>query len=276
MNRTQLFNEAWQLMVRNSALWIVALILLALGAIIGLVLNSSNVAMVIINTLISLALSAFLTGALISMVNAIADGRTQTVNDGLQAGAQKIVPLVLLRLLLTVPLWIIAFLLSGSLLVALSSAVGRSDGFSASNFTSLMSGGVAGMVGMGLALTIVSIAVAAVGVGAERAIVIEDAPVIDAVKRGWNLVAVHLGDFLVIGLLMIVIGLAIGILVGCAVGAVAVPTAIGQLGADGTFNPGGFGATVLITALIGVAVGVVTQVLFSAVWTLAYRQWQGK
>jgi len=272
MNRTQLFNDAWQMMVRNSALWIVALIVLAVGAVISLLLNSSDLIVVILNALISLVISAFLTGALINMVNAIANGQKMTVNDGLQAGTQKIGPLVALRLLLALPLWIVGFLLSGSLVVALISAARNSDGFGSAS--SLFAGGLAGAVGLGIVITLVGIVLAAVGVGAERAIVIDNAPVIDAFKRGWNLLTVHLGDFVVIGLLMIVIGLAVGILIGCAVSAVAVPAAISQLGPNGSVT--GFGATVVVTTLLGVIVGVVTQVLFSAVWTLAYRQWQGQ
>lgn len=272
MNRTQLFNDAWQMMVRNSALWIVALIVLAVGAIVSLVLSSGDLIVVILNALISLVISAFLTGALISMVNAIADGKPQTVNDGLQAGGQKIVPLIALRFLLALPLWIIAFVLSGSLAVALISAARNTDGFGSTS--SLLSGGLAGAVGLGVAITLVGIALAAIGVGAERAIVLEDAPVVEAFKRGWNLLTVHLGDFIVIGLLMIVIGLAVGILIGCAVSVVAVPAAISQLGPNGSVT--GFGTTVIVTTLLGVVIGVITQVLFSAVWTLAYRQWQGK
>lgn len=276
MNRSQLFNDAWKYMIGNRALWLVALIGTGISAAASLILYGESVIPAFFNAAIGLVAMSFSAGALITMINGIAEGQKPTLNDGVQSGLQNIIPLILLRLVLMVPIWIIAFILTGSLVQALSGAFGRPGGLQSA--TTNLTGATVGLSVVALLiLAILSVAVSGISVGAERALVLEKRPILDALKYGWNLLTTRLGDFLVIGGLMILVGIGIGLAFGCMVSALVVPMAITSVTtSSGGLASASFGVTAVVSTLGGAIIGVVTEVLFSGVWTLAYRKWQGK
>ncbi len=275
MNRSQLFNQSWSIMIRHRTLWVVALIGIGIATVVNLIFSAPNVLSAIIVWVFSFATTAFTTGALISMVNSVADGQAVTVNDGIQAGIGRIVPLIAVRLLLMIPVWIVLFLTTGSFL-AIFSGFGQPNGFQATNITAL-AGSFLGVVGL---IFLLSLVMNAIGVGADRAVVLENMPVVDALRRGWQLLTSYLADYIVIGIMIFVVALAVGILFGCALGLIGGAGVAGLAQTEGDFSAGavvaGGLAVILISAVIGLIVGVLMEVLFSGVWTLAFRKWQGK
>jgi hypothetical protein len=273
MNRSQLFNQSWSIMIRNSSLWIVALIGLGVGTVASLVLSSPSVVMSILNMIISFVVTAFTTCALISMVNSIADGRSVTVSDGIQFGIRRIVPLIFVRLALLLPIWIVLILITGSFL-GIFSQFGQPNGIPVANIASLASG-IVGTVGV---MLVISVITGAINIGADRAVVLENRSVFDALKRGWQVFINNVPDFTVIGVMILIVALAISLLFGCTLGALLSSMVTSQIASGGAFNPTTFtlSAPVLVSALVGLIIGVVMEVLFSGVWTLAFRHWQSK
>lgn len=279
MKRSQIFNESFSILIRNRALWIVALIALGLNTLVSLVLPAASLAPAIINTLVSFAVTAFLTGALIRMVDSIAERQTVTVNDGFEAGMRRFVPLLIVRVVLMLPIWIVLILATGSFL-SIFSEFGQPGGFQALNLANL-AGAIVGTVGL---IMILSVITSAIGVGADRAVVLENLPVVDALKRGVELLMSKLVDFFFIGLMMFVVALAIGILFGCLSSVIALPGIMSDFDYGEAIDvpitpdalPTGTLTSLVIAAIISLIVGALTTVLFSGVWTLAFRQWQGK
>lgn len=274
MNRSQLFNQSWSIMIRHRALWVVALIGIGIATAVNLIFSAPNVLSAIIVWVFSFATTAFTTGALISMVNSVADGQAVTVNDGIQAGIGRIAPLVVIRVLLMIPSWIVLFIATGSIL-AIFSTLGQPGGIQVTNIMAL-AGSIVGVAGL---IVLVSLVMGAIGIGADRAVVLENMGVIDALKRGWQLLTSYLADYIVIGIMILVVALAFSILFGCGLGLLGGAAAGLALTAEdlspGTAVPGGL-TVILIAAIIGLIVGVLLEVLFSGVWTLAFRKWQGK
>jgi hypothetical protein len=273
MSRRELFNQAWSIMTRNPPLWIVALIGLAIGPILNLIFyNSDSIAAAIIITIVSFIATAFTTGALITMINRAADGQPVTVADGIQAGLQRLVPLIGLRLLLMIPVWIVLFIATGSAVVAFTSSLAQPGGIQPTSAAAIF-GSIFGVVGL---IIVLSLILGAISIGADRSIVLENRPVIDALKRGWELFTSNIGDYIVIGILMVIVGLAIGLLFGCAIGVLVSAIVGGQSPAATSLNQGVAlsGPGLILSTVLSLIISVVLEVLFSGVWTLAYRRWR--
>jgi len=278
VNRRQLFNDMWKMLIGKPALWIVALIGSGVGVAINLVLSSLSfdvnvtVALGLLGTFVTLVTTAFVTGALVWMVNAVVEGQSISVNEGFQAGTRKLVPLVFVQLALMLPIWIIVLLFTGSFAAVFTSAFGRSNGVSPSTVLPLLMAG--SFVGLAIAAIIVSIVTSLISVGADRSVVLEDLTVFAALKRGWQLARQNFSDFVGIGVYMLIVGLGIAILFSCTVGAMISATLVGQAAAFGEFGtPTSFSAPVIITTLVNLALNTFLATLFSGVWTLAYREW---
>ncbi len=281
MNRSQLFTDMWKMIIGQPALWIVALIGSGVSTIISLVLSSlsfgTGVSIVIglLDTAVSLVTAAFVTGAVVRMVNTIAEGQKVSVNDGFQAGLQKIVPLVFVQLALMLPIWIAILLFTGSFVAVFTSALGQPNGLSPTSMLPLLTGG--GLIGLVLVAFVIAIITSLISVGADRSVVLEDLAVFAALRRGWQLAREHFSDFVGIGVYMIIVGLGIAIAFACTIGALISSAVVGQMTASGNLTPASnFSAPVLLSTLVNLALSSFVGTLFSGVWTLAFRKWQGK
>ncbi len=278
MNRSQLFSRALALMFRSGSLWLVALPAAALNVAANIVLPGASFVETIGKLLVGLVAAAFLTGALISLVNAIAEGQVVSAGDGFTAGARTFLPLLIIGLVLAIPSLVISQILDAvvsPLLLSYQQQLNLSG--------STLQPDIAGQVGVLaccllplilLAFVLVALATGALGVGAERAVALEGQAVGGALKRGWGLLMGRLSDFLVIGLIMLAIVVGVGILFGCPAIVIAFVTSgmastLSGLSGDITSYTVIFQ---VIMALIGIPLGI----LFSGVWTLAFRKWQGK
>jgi hypothetical protein len=115
---------------------------------------------------------------------------------------------------------------------------------------------------------------------ADRAAMLEDESVIEAYKRGWNILIPNIGPAILIFLIQVVIGFVVGLIV-------AIPFAIAGVlvfggGVLSAFADSGLvgaplfivgGCLFLVFLVIAVVVGAVQTTFFSSVWTLAYREW---
>jgi hypothetical protein len=108
----------------------------------------------------------------------------------------------------------------------------------------------------------------------ERAIVLDNLPVIDAVRKAWQVFKAQLGNIILLALIVFLIDVAVSVVVGFVLAALFIPTAVTMMGSQtiqtATFVLGalGFVAAVLVSALIGSLFAAFN----STVWTLAYEQ----
>lgn len=237
--------------------------------------------------LISLALwviSIIAQGALIGGVRQIEDEGGATFGQAWSAGARRFWPLLGLSLLLALPglaLLVLFLLLFGGTLIPIIAATASGDESAsaavAGSLLVLLCGGGA-LACVGLLYAIIAAALQTFG---ERAIVLENKGVIEAIGRGWEVFRGNLGNIIVLALLMFVIGLVVGFVIALVAGVLFAPTLVAAILEAG--SEGGVGAGTLIlgavTFLIGTVVSAILNALFvafsSTVWTLAYRQFTG-
>jgi hypothetical protein len=94
---------------------------------------------------------------------------------------------------------------------------------------------------------------------------------------GWQLARENFSDFVGIGVYMLIVGLGIAILFACTIGAMVSSAVVGQMAASGNFTPAAnFSAPMIISTLVNLILSSFVGTLFSGVWTLAFRKWQGK
>lgn len=218
---------------------------LAVGAIIAL----ACVALLI--GLLFWAISTVARGSLIAGVDAVESGQKSSFSDSWRAGWAKVWTLLGIGLLPGIPGLVL-------LLVGLAGLAGY-GGLSAL-FGGEFAGG-AGLAGLGGLFALVAcivtpiiLVLAILRNFAERAAMLENLGVIDAYRRGWNVLTANLGEAILLFLLQIAIFIALGILL---------------------FVPGIVVALCcLLWPLLFVVQGTISAMV-SAAWTLAWREWTG-
>ncbi len=273
MKVSQLFNRAFAMMFRNAALWVVTLSMLLVDIIFSMLVGEITTFTAILTTLVGLAITAIVTGALVKIFDEMAEGRNPTVQEGFGAGGRTAVPLMLVQIILQVPVWIVAFAATGSLLNTFAAAT-RPEALSGSSLlSSLGSFSLAVVI-----ILLVSLFMSTIGIGAQRAVVLEGSPVVAALLRGWNLLWSQFTSYLKIGLAAIVISLALGLVLACPASLAIGAAAFGSALATGSASAAGPGATAMlaVVTILSLLVSTLSQILFNGVWTLAFRHWQGK
>ncbi len=232
----------------------------------------------IVWAILAFLLVTYADGALMGMVNAIGGGQKASVGFGFRAGAKRFLPLLAVRFLLTLPSLILAIIVGivAANLVFTSFRDLGSGQFFNSTFPAI--------TGLGALAFVVGLLMAAIGVSAERAVVIDEMPIWPSIVRGWKFLWGKFGDYFTIVLLMIGIAIVVGIVLAC----VLVPILCGALGLGAATSFGAFrqnganilaglflflGPTVLIVLLLGLLFAILANVFTSGVWTLAYREW---
>ena len=275
MNRMSLLREAFAILKRNPVLWSVALIGLSIDFVASWIFVLAPPEAGILRSFLAFVLAAFTSGALISLTNALIDQQSVTLVDGLLAGLRYVWRLLALNVILFVPVWILIFFFSGSILTVFLSGLGQPGGIQATDVLSILPSlfGVAGLV------VVMTLFMNLIGVGAERAIVLEDEPIIPALKSGWQLLLGHARDYLSIGLMLLSVvtglGLAFAFVLGPLLSSLA--GGLSQSGDAATPTPATlFSPANVIFLLISLVVNSIFTVFASSVWTLTYRKWQGK
>jgi hypothetical protein len=323
MNHWNLFKEAWRMFWRHPALWLFGL-LAALGGGFNLrysfnfnfspnnfdpnlfyryfnlygrqlgelppeirtlfnqLFNSQEFGTLVIVGIVwaifAFLLVTYADGALMGMVNAIGSGQPASLGFGFRAGARRFLPLLAVRFLLALPallLAIVAAIVASQLFLSPAESFGPGQIFGRT-FTALSGLGALGFI-LGLLMM-------AIGISAERAVVIDELPIWPSIVKGWKLLWGKFGDYFTIVLLIIGIAILAGIVLAC----VLAPLLCGALGLGAASSVGAFrqnganilaglfvflGPTVLIAVLLGLLFSMLANVFTSSVWTLAYREW---
>ncbi len=301
MNHWGLFKQSWSILWRHKALWVFGL-LVALGGGFNFSFSFADVrsmtsltpgaqtllfdlfadidlASLIIGGLIigaiSLILGTFGEAALISMVDDLAGGRSVNMADGARVARRRFWPLLLTRLLLVLPVFIIGVLAAGSFLSA---------------FSDLLRGGsrdersILGGLGVLSALGVLGFAVGllswAVSISAQRAVVLDHMSPGPALVRGWKWLWARFVDYFTIALIFFVLAIAAGIVLACVLAPIlcgSLLSSLSQLRPGVQVFEAAFtiaGGTALILILVGLILGSLASVFVSGVWTLAYREWR--
>jgi hypothetical protein len=323
MNHWNLFKESWRIFWRHPALWLFGL-LAALGGGFNLRYNfnfnfSPNnfdpnlfnryfnlygqrlselppeirtlfnqifngqafgtlVIVGIVWAIIAFLLVTYADGALMGMVNAIGGGQPASLGFGFRAGARRFLPLLAVRFLLALPVLLLALVTA---IVASQLVLSSTEGFGPGQFFSRTFTAISGLGALGFILGLLMMAI---GISAERAVVIDELPIWPSLVKGWKFLWGKFGDYFTIVLLMIGIAILAGILLAC----VLAPILCGALGLGAASSVGAFrqnganilaglfvflGPTVLIAVLVGLLFSLLANVFTSGVWTLAYREW---
>lgn len=299
MNHWALFRRSGSILWRNKTLWVFGLLAalgggfnfnvgdvrpitdLPLGAreLLRDLLSGIDLAPLIIAGLIvgaiTFVLATFAEAALISMVAKIAAGQPVSVGDGANAGARRFLPLLLVRVLLALPLLILGLLAARSFFAAFSGLLRESNQGAASGLDAL--GTISALGGLSFLIGLLTFAV---GISAERAVVLDDMPPWPAIVRGWKWLWAKFADYFAIALIFLVLAVAFGVLFVCGLAPivfVSIAPNLAQLrpGVNVfTFAANIAGTTALVVLLVVLIVGSLVSVFVSSVWTLAYREWR--
>jgi len=320
MNHWNLFKESWRIFWRNPALWVFGL-LAALGggfnlrsnfnfnfntntnfdpefwerfgaagqpmpempfefrALLNQIFSSQALGTIIVIgivwAILAFLLATYADGALMGMVNTIGGGQKVSVGFGFRAGAKRFLPLLAVRFVLVLPTLILAIItgiIASQLVFSSVDDFGPEQIFSRT-FTAIS--------GLGALSFVVGLLMMAIGISAERAVVLDDMPIWPSIVKGWKFLWGKFGDYFTIVLLLIGVALLAGIIFAC----ILTPILCGTLGmgAIGSFGDNDMniftrilvftGPTILVAVLLGLLFGTLANVFTSSVWTLAYRQW---
>lgn len=216
-------------------------------------------------------------GALIGMVNEYEErGRMPGAGEGFGIGGRHFLRLFVIAFLLGLPgllLVLVGILAFGAgISTFIASAAGGQDNI---NFAGLF-----GALGCLLPLICVAVILGwLLGLLrnlAVRVAVIEDQGVMDSLKRGWALFKGHIGEVLVIWIVLAIIGAVFSFLVGLPGIAIGLPVLMGIN--SGELSQSLISLSVLLACGYGIVVAALSSLLVvfaSAVWTLAYRQFAG-
>ena len=326
MNHWNLFKAAWRIFWRNPALWLFGFLAALGGGfnlrysfnfdfnprlnfdpnlfgrgftpngqplpelpfefrtLLNQLMNSNTLATIVVIgivwTIIAFLLTTYADGALIGMVNAIGSEQKINLGFGFRAGAKRFLQLLAVRFTLALPALLLAIIAG---IVASQLVLTTPDNTNPQQFFNRTVGAVAGL---GTLSFIVALLMAAIGVSAERAVVIDELPIWPAIAKGWKFLWSKFGDYFTIVLLFIGLGIAAALVFAC----ILVPILCGTIGLGAVSSFNSFrqdganvfasvitllGPSLLITVLLGLLFGILVNVFTSSVWTLAYREWQG-
>lgn len=210
---------------------------------------------------ILIALGAAATAALLRLTHAIERGDEVSLKSGWLAGLKYVRPLISLRLILNLPaiaLALIALLLAGNADVTQ---------------TAQAAGWLPALLIAGL---IAGVFAGAIGVGADRACVFEDAGVIEALRRGGALLRKNIQRYCVVTGIFIASALMIVFLLACplAIGLTDTVAQIAQAAPPGAdLTPWLLGTPIgVAAALLLVGLYALFTAFTSIVWTLIYRR----
>jgi len=320
MNHWNLFKESWRIFWRNPALWVFGL-LAALGggfnlrynfsfnfnttpnfdpeflrrfgsygqqmpempfefrALLNQIFSSQALGTIIVIgivwAILAFLLATYADGALMGMVNTIGGGQKVSVGFGFRAGAKRFLHLLAVRFTLALPTLILAIIIA---IVASQLVFSPNDDLSPTQFFTRTFSAISGL---GALAFVVGLLMTAIGVSAERAVVIDEAPIWPSIVKGWKFLWGKFGDYFTIVLLLIGVGILAGIIFACILTPILCGTmGMGAIGAFGDNDMNIFtrimvftGPTILVAVLLGLLFGTLANVFTSSVWTLAYRQW---
>lgn len=214
----------------------------AIAAIVGLIC----VALVVY--LLIWAASQVAVGGLVSAVDSIEDNRPSSLGLAWRAGWSRKWTLIGIGLVLLIPILLLAMLFAGGILVFVGGTLG---GEPASLGNLFVGTSLAVLIALACLFVPIMLILGLLSEFAYRACMLEGTGVVDSYKRGWHVLFANLGPATILILIRIGIGIVL-----------LIPTFIGSL-------------CCLLWPLL-LALGAAVTTYFSAVWTLAWREWTGR
>jgi hypothetical protein len=277
MQRTALFKQAWFITRHYKALWAMSL----LGIVANFVFDTVFVVLPTVETETLIVISgvrmfipflivAFTSSALISMVHSTARQEPITVSSGIRAGLRWMLPLTLITMVLMLPIWLILFKPAGTVLTIFGSYYSHPGTIQVTN---LLTCAHFIFTDTGLIL-MVTLVMNAVGIGAERSVVLEGRSILVALKRGVQLLINRIGDFIVIGLVLLGLGLVISAFFQGLIGPVV--EFLAPLFGEGPMSFGFISPVRLLFTIADFLICAVFVAFASSVWTLAFREWRAQ
>ena len=222
-------------------------------------------------------ISVIARGGLIAGVQQVEDENSTRFGQAWRVGASRFWTLFGLSVLTALPTFILVLLGVGVLVLLIVGTVGAfdtSEALGALGITaSVLFGGIlcCGAILLGIVLT-------QIRVYGERAAILEGLGWIEAFKRGWQVLKENLGPTIVLWIIFLVIGFALGALILAALAAFGAP--IAAILGYGRVEPGAWIAAPiccggLLVMIVIALVGSIVETFTSATWTLAYRELTG-
>ncbi len=191
MRRTALFKQAWFLTRHYRALWGISLF----GSVAFFVfealyhpqppyeesidvIESLFVLYAAVPVIVLFLTTAFVSGALISLVDSTTNHKTVTLSSGFHAGLRWMLPLTLIAIILMLPVWLMLYNPPGTLLTVFGNQFAGPDNI---RVTSLLNQSRFIFSRYGLIL-VVTLVMNAIGIGAERSKVLEGRSILTAFK----------------------------------------------------------------------------------------------
>ncbi len=304
LNLWDYVGEAWSILWNKRSLWFFGLLAalggsgfnfnwrigepqpltaLPLGALTLLqhVLSPGDTrTMIVVGLVLGTAMFMLVTlaqGALIDMVGSLQRRREATIKSGLRAGWQYFWPLLAVRFLLALPLLLVGTLAAHSILPALSSLFTEPTG---ERLFTL--GQVSQLAGFGGLIFVISLLVAAIDIGAERAVVLDGKSIGLALLQGVKVLWHNLLDYLAIGFSFLVLGVVVGVTFALVLAPIFFAEAFTSLsrGIDElnafTFTTSALEPLVIVLFVLALIFGTLVTVFTSSVWTIAYQEWKSK
>ena len=222
-------------------------------------------------------ISVIARGGLIAGVRVIETEGKTTFKSAWSAGAAKFWSLLGMSLLLFLPfiiIGVIALIILATSGLAIFAPLIGGDNMPQSD---IVAGGVVMAVlvlTMGCAAVVYGLVAMGIQTLGERAIVLDNQPVLEAVRKAWRMFRAQLGNIILLALLMFLINLAVSIVTGFIVALLFLPTVAtlinSQTPQTATYVLGILGLVAAI--VVGALIGSVFSAFNSAVWTLTYEQ----
>jgi hypothetical protein len=303
MDYGKVLSRAWEITWRWKVLWILGF-LASLGNGFG---SSSNVTYStdssdwwgrsygpyipphVIGILIAVACLAFVIaialwvisviarGGLIAGVQQVEDENSTRFGRAWRVGASRFWTLFGLSILTALPTFILVLLGIGVLALLIVGTVGAFDTSEALGALGITASVACGGI-LCCGAIFLSIVLTQIRVYGERAAVLEGLGWIEAFKRGWQVLKENLVPTILLWIIFLFIGFALGALILAAIMAFGAPLA--AIFGYGRVEPGGWivapiccGGLLVIVALA--LVGSVVETFTSATWTLTYRELTG-
>jgi hypothetical protein len=206
-----------------------------------------------------------------------------------RAGTARLGSFIGMRILLAIPSLLILVIIGVTVAIAIAGVGGlaalsdRAQSEDAAGLIGILFSGIACVaIPLFCVAWIYGIIANAIQMLGDRAISIDQVGAMDAIRQGWALFRSNLGNVLVMGIILALIGIGVGIVTAIVAGIVLVPSIVlmvSQASRETGPQPVSFvvfGLSLLLFFVIAAVISALVVAFRATVWTLIYRQITGK
>jgi hypothetical protein len=235
-------------------------------------------------------------GGLIAGTNQVEEEGSTRFGYGWKSGASKLTSFIGMRIVLAIPDVILTVLIIGIVVAALIStgvltAIGSANSAGGGEeFVGILLAALGGVVCFVIPLVLVSVVLNVLIGGTkmfgDRAIMLNEAGAMDAIRQGWTLFRGNFVSVMVMGLILWVISLIVGFVLLFISGLVLAPSIVLLIAQAANSDGSGMGAlagpialligSIFVAVIIGSVINALVVAFRAALWTLVYRQFTGR